>query len=107
MGVNRSRDRNKQPGCITFCRSLNGTKTFALRSYRVTYYIYSLFSQYMTGLPNYNFNVERLDMNRIGFVICRTIILAASLALGACTFGTVMLRTNQTSMLRAYLTQVK
>jgi hypothetical protein len=32
---------------------------------------------------------KRIDMNRIGFVIYGTIILAASLALGACTFGTV------------------
>ncbi|CAN5376011.1 hypothetical protein BH18THE2_BH18THE2_24970 [soil metagenome] len=43
----------------------------------------------MKGLHKYRFNVERLDMNRIGFVIYGTIILAAFLALGACTFGTV------------------
>ena len=43
----------------------------------------------MTGLHKYTFSVERLYMNRIGFVIYGTIILAASLALGACTFGTV------------------
>ena len=43
----------------------------------------------MTRLHKYSFNVEKLDMNRIGFVIYGTIILAASLALGACTFGTV------------------
>ena len=43
----------------------------------------------MKGLHKYTFNVESLDMNRIGFVMYGTMILAASLELGACTLGTV------------------
>ena len=56
----------------------------------------------MTGLHKYTFNVERLDMNTIGFAFYGTIILAASLAIGVCTFGAVNaqneLNTNATSL---------
>ena len=49
-----------------------------------THYFHSKWKDYTN-----TFNVERLDMNRIGFVMHGTMILAASLALGACTLGTV------------------